>query len=228
MLVVVVGVIWIPLRRSVLGLSLYAIGSNRLAAFRSGVAVGRTKIIAYSLAGLFCAFGGLALTASTGIGSPVPGAYTLHSVAAIVLGGVSLAGGRGGIVGPILAVFILPAGAHGPDLPRRQPELLDRRPGRDPDRGRHARQRPGDAAGPAMTRRRRDRRRRRNPWLTADAWRRLFRDRPLIPLTGLLVGAGRRPRSWSSPGIVTADWLGVTLRAAIPLAILAGCQTLAC
>jgi ribose transport system permease protein len=106
-LVVVAGAVWIPLRRSMLGLSLYATGSDRLAAFRSGVAVGRTKIIAYALTGLFCAFGGLAVTASTGAGSPVPGPYTLQSVAAIVLGGVSLAGGRGGIVGPIIAVFIL-------------------------------------------------------------------------------------------------------------------------
>jgi ribose transport system permease protein len=106
-LVVAVGVVWIPLRRSILGLSLYATGSDRLAAFRSGVSVGRTKIIAYALTGLFCALGGLAVTASTGAGSPVPGAYTLQSVAAIVLGGVSLAGGRGGILGPILAVFIL-------------------------------------------------------------------------------------------------------------------------
>lgn len=106
-LIVVVGVVWIPLRRSNLGLSLYAIGSDRLAAFRSGVDVGRTKIMAYALTGLFCALGGLAITASTGSGSPVPGAYTLQSVAAIVLGGVSLAGGRGGILGPIIAVFIL-------------------------------------------------------------------------------------------------------------------------
>ena len=106
-LVVVVGAIWIPLRRSGLGLSLYATGSDRLAAFRSGVSVGRTKVVAYALTGLFCAFGGLAITASTGAGSPVPGPYTLQSVAAIVLGGVSLAGGRGSIVGPILAVFIL-------------------------------------------------------------------------------------------------------------------------
>jgi len=106
-LVLVCGVVWIPLRRSMLGLSLYAIGSNRLVAFRSGVDVGRTKIIAYALTGLFCALGGMAVTASTGAGSPVPGAYTLQSVAAIVLGGVSLAGGRGGIVGPIIAVFIL-------------------------------------------------------------------------------------------------------------------------
>lgn len=106
-LLVIVGVIWIPLRRSTAGLVLYAIGSNQLAAFRSGVSVGRTKVIAYSLGGLFSAFGGLALTATTGIGTPVPGAYTLLGVAAIVLGGVSLAGGRGGLAGPIVAVFIL-------------------------------------------------------------------------------------------------------------------------
>ena len=66
-------VIWIPLRRSRLGLSMYAIGSNRLAAFRSGVPVGRTKVLAYALTGLFAALGGLALTASTGIGTPGPG-----------------------------------------------------------------------------------------------------------------------------------------------------------
>ena len=99
--------IWIPLRRSTAGVALYAIGSNRLAAFRSGVPVGRTKVFAYMLGGLFSAFGGLALTATTGIGTPVPGAYTLLGVAAIVLGGVSLAGGRGGIAGPIVAVFVL-------------------------------------------------------------------------------------------------------------------------
>ena len=52
-------VIWIPLRRSRLGLSIYAIGSNRLAAFRSGVPVGRTKIAAYALTGLFAALAGL-------------------------------------------------------------------------------------------------------------------------------------------------------------------------
>jgi ribose transport system permease protein len=106
-LIVVVGVVWVPLRGSKLGLSLYAVGSDRLAAFRSGVNVGRTKVVAYALTGLFSAAGGLAVTASTGIGSPIPGPYTLESVAAIVLGGVSLVGGRGGLVGPIIAVFIL-------------------------------------------------------------------------------------------------------------------------
>jgi ribose transport system permease protein len=107
LLIVVVAVIWIPLRSSRLGLSIYAIGSNQLAALRSGVPVGRTKVAAYALTGLFAALAGLSLTATTGIGSPVPGGYTLQSVAAIVLGGVSLAGGRGGVFGPIVAVIIL-------------------------------------------------------------------------------------------------------------------------
>src|SRR5690606_35308630 len=97
-LLVIVFAVWIPLRRSRLGLSIYAVGSNRLAAFRSGVNVERTKIAAYALTGLFASLGGLALTASTGIGTPTPGPYLLLSVAAIVLGGVSLAGGRGGLL----------------------------------------------------------------------------------------------------------------------------------
>jgi ribose transport system permease protein len=105
--IVVVAVIWIPIRRSRLGLTIYAVGSNRLAAFRSGVPVARTTMAAYILCGLFSALGGLSLTASTTIGTPVPGPYTLLSVAAIVLGGVSLAGGRGGVFGPIVAVVVL-------------------------------------------------------------------------------------------------------------------------
>ncbi len=107
LLLIAVGIIWIPLRRSRTGLAIYAIGSDKLAAFRSGVDISRTKLVAYMLTGLFSAMGGLALTMSTGIGTPTPGPYTLLSVAAIVLGGVSLAGGRGGLLGCILAVFIL-------------------------------------------------------------------------------------------------------------------------
>jgi ribose transport system permease protein len=106
-LLVIVALVWIPLRRTRLGLSLYAIGSNQLAAFRSGVNVARTKAVSYAFSGFFAALGGLALTASTGIGQPVPGPYLLLSVAAIVIGGVSLAGGRGGLLGPIIGIFIL-------------------------------------------------------------------------------------------------------------------------
>ena len=59
------------------------------------------------MTGLFAAMGGLAQVMSLGVGYPVPGNYLLASVAAVVLGGVSLAGGRGGMVGPLIAVLIL-------------------------------------------------------------------------------------------------------------------------
>ncbi|MEM9435687.1 MAG: ABC transporter permease [Pseudomonadota bacterium] len=104
---VVTLLIWAPLGRTQLGLSIYAVGSDERAAFRSGVSVGATKVAAYGLCGLFCAFGGLSLAALTGIGEPVPGPYLLASVAAVVLGGVVLGGGKGGLLGPIIAVVIL-------------------------------------------------------------------------------------------------------------------------
>jgi ribose transport system permease protein len=107
LLVVMLAVVWVPLMRSRLGLSIYAVGSSSLAAFRSGVGVARTRIIAYSIAGLFASMGGLVLTMSTGQGAPIPGPYLLASVAAVVLGGVALTGGKGGLLGPIIAVFVL-------------------------------------------------------------------------------------------------------------------------
>jgi ribose transport system permease protein len=108
LLAVSVSAIWIPLRRSKLGLQLYAIGSDRIAAFRSGVNVERTRFAAYIFSGLFSAVGGLGLTMTTGIGAPLAGVYyTLSGLAAVVVGGVSLAGGRGGMVGPVLAAFVL-------------------------------------------------------------------------------------------------------------------------
>jgi ribose transport system permease protein len=107
LLAICVAIIWLPIRRSKLGLMLYAIGSDQLAAFRSGVPVGTVRIAAYALAGLFAALGGLSVTMSTGIGEPIPGPYLLASVAAVVLGGVVLGGGCGGLLGPILAVFVL-------------------------------------------------------------------------------------------------------------------------
>jgi ribose transport system permease protein len=66
----------------------------------------------------------------------------------------------------------------------------------------------------------------RNPWLTAAAWRRLFRDRPMIPLL-ILLGGLVVVSELARPGVVSGQWVGTTLRAAVPLAILAGCQTLA-
>ena len=101
-------VVWLTIRRTRPGLALYAVGSNRDAAYLAGVSVPAARIGAYALGGLFAGLGGLALTAASGIGDPHSGdIYTLNSVAAVVLGGVSLLGGVGGLIGPIAAAFIL-------------------------------------------------------------------------------------------------------------------------
>ena len=100
--------LWVPLRWLRPGLAIYAIGSNRSSAYLSGIGVARTRVGAYMLAGLFTGLGGLALSASSGIGDPNSGTtYTLNSVAAVVLGGVSLLGGVGGLIGVIAAAYVL-------------------------------------------------------------------------------------------------------------------------
>jgi ribose transport system permease protein len=101
-------ILWVPLRWLRPGLAIYAIGSNRNSAYLSGIGVARTRVGAYMLAGLFTGLGGLALSASSGIGDPNSGTtYTLNSVAAVVLGGVSLLGGIGGLIGVIAAAYVL-------------------------------------------------------------------------------------------------------------------------
>jgi ribose transport system permease protein len=100
--------VWVPLRWMRPGLAIYAVGSNRNSAYLSGIGVARTRVGAYSLAGLFTGLAGLSLTASSGIGDPNSGStYTLNSVAAVVLGGVSLLGGVGGLIGVIAAAYVL-------------------------------------------------------------------------------------------------------------------------
>jgi ribose transport system permease protein len=100
--------VWMPIRWRRPGFAIYAIGSNRDRAYLSGVNVSVTRVLAYSVGGFFAAMAGLALTATTGIGTPYSGNFiTLNSVAAAVLGGVSLAGGKGGLVGPVAAAFCL-------------------------------------------------------------------------------------------------------------------------
>jgi len=107
-LVVVVGAVWTPVVRSRLGLLIYATGSDRVAAFRSGVDTDFARLVAYVISGVFSALGGIALTMTTGIGAPLSGTiYTLSGLAAIVIGGVSLSGGKGGIVGPVIAAILL-------------------------------------------------------------------------------------------------------------------------
>jgi ribose transport system ATP-binding protein len=108
LLVISLAIVWTPVRMSRAGLRIFATGSDRIAAFRSGVNVDLARLFAYVLGGLFSAIGGIGLTMTTGIGSPHAGVlYTLSGLAAVVIGGVSLTGGRGGIVGPVIAAFVL-------------------------------------------------------------------------------------------------------------------------
>ncbi|HET9322663.1 MAG TPA: ABC transporter permease [Gaiellaceae bacterium] len=101
-------VLWLPIRWLRPGLAIYAVGSSRNSAYLSGIGVTRTRVGAYLLAGCFTGLGGLALSASSGIGDPNSGTtYTLNSVAAVVLGGVSLLGGVGGLIGVIAAAYVL-------------------------------------------------------------------------------------------------------------------------
>ena len=113
MLLVLLGVVllvWVPYRRSVSGRAALAIGSSEAAAYMSGVNIGRTKLIAYTLAGLLAAIGGLLLTFVTYSGeasSTIGGVYTLNSIAAVVIGGTSLAGGAGTAIGSVFGALVL-------------------------------------------------------------------------------------------------------------------------
>jgi ribose transport system permease protein len=107
-LAVVVLVVWVPFRRSVTGRAAYAVGSSEVAAYMSGVPVRRAKFVAYTLSGLLASIGGLFLTFFTYTGDAAYASgngYTLFSIAAVVLGGVSLFGGRGSVIGAIFGAL---------------------------------------------------------------------------------------------------------------------------
>src|SRR3984893_1548749 len=102
--------VWWLFRNSVLGRNCYAVGSAEGAAYMSGLAIGRSRFAAYSLGGLLAAAAGLALSliSLSGEASASQGGfYTLNSIAAVAIGGTSLFGGSGGMIGSILGAFIL-------------------------------------------------------------------------------------------------------------------------
>ncbi len=107
-LIVIVLVVWVPFSRSATGRAAYAVGSSEPAAYMSGVPIKRAKLFAYTLSGLLAGIGGLFLTFFTYTGEAAyasGNAYTLYSIAAVVLGGVSLMGGRGSAIGAIFGAF---------------------------------------------------------------------------------------------------------------------------
>ena len=143
-----VAVAWLLLKRLPYYEQLMAVGSDDRAAYTAGVPVAIVRFLAYVLAGLFAAVGGLCLTGLIGSADPnVAANYTLLAISAVALGGVSLAGGSGGLAAAVLGaveIFLLQSGADllqrldlpaadrlwpGPDV-RRRPELRSPAAGR--------------------------------------------------------------------------------------------------
>jgi ribose/xylose/arabinose/galactoside ABC-type transport system permease subunit len=95
-------------RRSIFGRQLYLCGSNRQAAILSGLPMKRVTILAYTISGLFGALAGIALLARSGVSSTSAGqGLEFQVLAAVVLGGTTFEGGRGGIGGTIAGCLVL-------------------------------------------------------------------------------------------------------------------------
>ena len=110
MMLIPAAAIFLVSRHSHLGLAMYAIGSNREASRLAGLDVRKAKIASYAIGGGMAALAGLATIAITGTGDPrfsVGAIATLNSIAAVVLGGVALAGGSGSVPGVVPAGVIL-------------------------------------------------------------------------------------------------------------------------
>ncbi|MFL5927382.1 MAG: ABC transporter permease [Gaiellaceae bacterium] len=108
LLVAVLAVFWFLMRSTVYGRSMYAVGANPSAARLVGIRTGRFIFIAFLLSAGGCALSGLILTSQLGVGSGLFGVgMELSVVTAIVLGGTSLSGGRGTIVGTAIGLLII-------------------------------------------------------------------------------------------------------------------------
>ena len=108
LLVVVALVGALILGRTPFGRYIYAVGGDGVNARRAGISVSRIKVGAYVVSGLAAGVAGILLAARLGSGFPLAGqGFELGAVVAVVLGGTSLAGGRGGVAGTVAAVFLL-------------------------------------------------------------------------------------------------------------------------
>lgn len=107
-LLTTLAVSFITLHYTPFGRCLYAIGSNEDAARLSGVPVRRFKAVAYMISGLLAALAGLVYSSQLSVGTPVAGqAYELDAIAAVVVGGTSLFGGRGSVLGTFVGTLII-------------------------------------------------------------------------------------------------------------------------
>ena len=117
MMLIAYGVAHLIMSRTIFGRYVYAIGGNVQAARLSGIPVSRTLVIVYALCGALAGFGGLVLTSQLSAGDPkFGGMYELEVIAAVVVGGTSLMGGRGKIFGTLIGAFIIAVIRNGMNL----------------------------------------------------------------------------------------------------------------
>jgi len=96
------------LTRTIWGYRIYAVGGNEVASSLSGINTDRMKIVVYTLAALLTAFGGILMTARLGVAAPTAAnGYELDVIAAAVVGGTSLAGGEGTILGVLIGAAVM-------------------------------------------------------------------------------------------------------------------------
>ena len=117
---IMVMIFWFIMNQTEFGRQIYAIGGNATAARVSGIKVDRIKFILFVIGSLLAAFAGILLSSQTGSGYFNAGSdgFELTVIAAVVLGGISLAGGQGGLIGGLLGVLILGMSAKGMRLMR--------------------------------------------------------------------------------------------------------------
>ncbi|UTH45263.1 ABC transporter permease [Loktanella salsilacus] len=105
---------WFVLNRTVFGRLLYGIGNNEEAVRLAGHPVFWYKVIAFSISGLAAGFAAIIYMARLNIASPIAGiGFELNAIAAVIIGGTSLAGGRGSVIGTLLGAFIIGVLANG-------------------------------------------------------------------------------------------------------------------
>ncbi len=113
---------WFLLSRTVFGAEVYAVGGNREAAKLAGIPVGRTLFIVYVIAGALSGLGGIVLTGRLDSAQPIAAVgLELNAIAAVVIGGASLAGGKGSMLGTLLGVLIIGLINNGLTLKNVQP-----------------------------------------------------------------------------------------------------------
>ncbi len=108
MMIVFAIVSYVVTTRLPFGRHVYSIGGNERAAELSGVRINRTKVIVYSISGFFSALVGLIIASQLVAAHPATGeTFEMNAIAAVVLGGTSLAGGRGSIGGSLIGAFVI-------------------------------------------------------------------------------------------------------------------------